>query len=62
MIQIKQLFRKPFKTLLGVLLILMATAMLCISLSQFVSFVWTRDSVESQYATIALPTNKYKRR
>ncbi|MBR5948554.1 MAG: ABC transporter permease [Clostridia bacterium] len=60
MIQIKQLFRKPFKTLWGVLLILMATAMLCVSLSQFISFVWTRESVEAQYATIALPTNKYK--
>ena len=60
MMQIKQLFRKPFKTLLGILLVLLATAMLCVSLSQFLSFVWTRDSVESQYATIALPTNKYK--
>lgn len=60
MIQLKQLFRKPFKTLLGILLVLLATAMLCVSLSQFVSIIWTRDSVESQYATIALPTNRYK--
>lgn len=60
MIQLKQLFRKPFKTLLGILLVLLATAMLCVSLSQFFSSVWTHDSVESQYATIALPTNKYK--
>ena len=60
MIQLKQLFRKPFKTLLGILLVLLATPMLCVSLTQLVSIIWTRDSVESQYATIALPTNRYK--
>ena len=60
MLQIKQLTRKPIKTILGVLLVLLASAMLCVSLSQFLSLVWTRDSVESQYSTIALPTNKYK--
>lgn len=60
MIYIKQLLRKPLKTLLGILIILLASAMLCVSLSQYVSFFRTRDSVESKYTTIALPTNKYK--
>ncbi len=60
MTQIKQLIRKPFKTFLGILLVLLATAMLCVSLTQYLSFVWARDSVETQYATIALPTNKFK--
>lgn len=60
MTQIKQLIRKPIKTFLGILLVLLATAMLCVSMTQYLSFKWTRDSIETQYATIALPTNKYK--
>ena len=60
MIQTKMLCRKPFRTLLGILLVLLAAAMLCVSVSQYISFIWTQDSVKAQDTTIALPTNKYK--
>ena len=45
---------------MGILLVLLAAAMLCVSVSQYISFVWTQDSVKAQDTTIALPTNKYK--
>lgn len=56
---IKQLFRRPWKTLLGLLLSLLACAMICVCIGQFLAAVQTQTNVERNYTTVGLLTSKY---
>ena len=53
---IRQLFRQPFKTIVGILLVTVATAVLCISFSQKMAAADTADQLRQIYMTVALPT------
>lgn len=57
---IRQLFRSPWKTLLGIILVLLACTLLCVSIGQYDASIQAQRKVEQDYTTIALPTNKYK--
>lgn len=54
-----QVLRQPIKLLAGILLLTLAGGMLCASVSQYLTAVFTRQKVERDYTTIALVTNKY---
>ena len=56
---IRQLFRRPWKTLLGLLLSLLACAMICVCIGQFLAAVQTQANVERTYTTVGLLTSKY---
>ena len=51
---VKQLLRQPVKTLLGVLLMTLATAILCICLGQAVAARETLNKLEASFTTIGL--------
>lgn len=61
MIRLSQLTRRPVKTLLGIVLVMIACTLLCVSLGQYIASFLTRRQVETEYTTIALPTDKFKR-
>lgn len=54
---ILQLFRMPGKTLFGVLLVALGMTLLCVSVGQYYSAMETRNNLDSQYTTVALPAN-----
>ncbi|MGM9668616.1 MAG: hypothetical protein ACI3VZ_02545 [Faecousia sp.] len=56
---IKQLLRRPWKTLLGTLLSLLACAIICVCLGQYIASVQTRAYVEDNYTTVGILTSKY---
>ena len=57
----RQLFRRPMKTALGILLLALAGVFLCVSVGQFWAAAQTRRQVEQAYTTVAIPTNRYQR-
>lgn len=59
---LKQLFRQPGKTLAGILLILLATAILCTSVGQAAAAASTEAALNEQFTTVALPTLKYQQK
>ena len=56
---IAQLFRQPIKTLLGILLVALAVATLCVCIGQAGAANNMRASLDDSYYTVALPANKY---
>ena len=56
---IKQLLRKPGKSLLGILTMTLAVSILCVALGQAVVATKTQEKMEYHFTTIALPTTKY---
>ena len=56
---IKQLFRMPFKTLCGVLLVSLGTAVLSVCLSQSLAAKSTQTSLQYKFTTVALPTSNW---
>lgn len=56
---IRQLCRRPGKTLLGILLVALSSVLLCVSIGQFFAAVRTQREAERNYTTVALPTTKY---
>lgn len=54
---IRQLFRQPGKTLFGVFLVALGMTLLCVSVGQYYSAMETRNNLDSQYTTVALPAN-----
>lgn len=57
---LRQLLRRPFKSLLGVLLLALSGAFLCLTLGQYASALQTRDQVGRTYTTLALTTDQYQ--
>lgn len=57
---IRQLLRSPLKSILGMLLLTLASVLLCISVGQYYAAYQMEAKIENEYTTIALPTNKYK--
>lgn len=57
---IRQLARRPVKSVLGVLLIALSSLALCLAVGQYWASVQTRAAVEAQYTTVAVATDKYK--
>ncbi|MDE7225060.1 MAG: hypothetical protein K2O34_14945, partial [Acetatifactor sp.] len=60
MTSLRQLIRHPLKTLLGVVLIMIACTLLCVSLGQYFASGLTRRQVEAEYTTIAVPTSQFQ--
>lgn len=58
---IRQLIRRPGKTILGILLIMLACTLLCVSIGQYFAAIQMQRQIEGEYTTIALPTNQFKR-
>ncbi len=56
---IRQLLRRPWKTLLGTLLSLLACAIMCVCLGQYIASVQTQAYVEDNYTTVGILTSKY---
>lgn len=56
---ILQLLRRPWKTLLGVLFSLLACAVACVCLGQYIASVQTEAAVEANYTTVGLLSSKY---
>ncbi len=56
-----QLRRTPLRSLLGLLLLALAAALLCVTLGQGYAAGRARQTVEDSYHTVALPTDKYKK-
>lgn len=52
---IKQLYRQPMKTLLGILLLTMATAVLCITAGQQQAADTTQAMLDQRFSTVAIP-------
>ena len=50
---IRQLFRSPWKTLLGIILVLLACTLLCVSIGQYDASMQAQRKVEQDYTTIA---------
>lgn len=57
---IRQLFRQPLKTLLGVALVTLAAAVLCVSLGQSLAAAKMERELENKFVTTALATDKYQ--
>ncbi len=53
---IKQLLRQPLKTLLGILLMTLAVAVLCICLGQALAARSTRQELDERFSTVAIPS------
>ncbi len=58
--EIRQMLRQPMKTVMGILIIGMAVAILLTCVGQYGTSVLTRAELENQYNTIALTTDKFK--
>lgn len=56
---IKQLLRRPLKTLLGTLLSLLACTIICVCLGQYIASVQTQAYVEGNYTTVGVLTSNY---
>lgn len=56
---ILQLLRRPWKTLLGILLSLLACTIICVCLGQYIAAVQTQVYVEDNYTSVGLLTSKY---
>lgn len=57
---IRQLARRPVKSVLGVLLIALSSLALCLGVGQYWASAQTRAAIEAQYTTVAVATDKYK--
>lgn len=57
---IRQLLRQPLKTLLGIGLVTLAVAVLCISLGQSMAAEKMERELETKFITTALATDKYQ--
>ena len=53
--KLRQLVRSPVKTVLGLVLSCLSCAIFCLCVGQFCSAINTRDNLESEFTTIALP-------
>ncbi len=53
--KLRQLVRSPVKTVLGLVLSCLSCAIFCLCAGQFYSAIKTRDNLESEFTTIALP-------
>ena len=53
---IKQLLRQPLKTLLGVVLMTLAVAVLCICVGQMLAAQSTKNVLDQQFSTVAIPS------
>ena len=51
---IKQLLRQPLKTLLGVLLMTLAVAVLCICVGQSLASQYTKKGLNERFSTVAI--------
>ncbi|MBE6946169.1 MAG: hypothetical protein E7459_08795 [Ruminococcaceae bacterium] len=58
---LRQLFRQPIKTLMGIILLALSGAILCVSVGQFWASAQTLNATEQGYVTVALTTDKYTR-
>lgn len=58
---IRQLIRRPGKMILGILLVMLACTLLCVSIGQYLAAIQMQSQIEREYTTIALPTNKFKK-
>ena len=56
---IRQLLRRPWKTLLGTLLSLLACTIICVCLGQYIASVQTQAYVEGNYTTVGVLTSNY---
>lgn len=56
---ILQLLRRPLKTFLGILLSLLACAIVCVCLGQYFAFLQTQTYIEENYTSVGLLTSKY---
>ena len=57
----KQSMRRPTRTLLGILLITLAAAVLCVCLGQSFSASVADDGIEERFVTVAFPSDTYSR-
>ena len=57
---IKQLYRQPLKTLLGIILLTMATAVLCITAGQTLAAVNTKKDLDERFSTMAIASYQEK--
>ena len=55
----KQSMRRPMRTLLGILLITLAAAVLCVCLGQSFSASVADDGIEERFITVAFPSDTY---
>lgn len=53
---VKQLIRQPLKTLLGVVLMTLAVAVLCICVGQSLATQSTKKALDEQFSTVAIPS------
>lgn len=51
---------QAWKTGLGILLVMLAGTLLCLSVGQCFAALQTQAKVEQDYVTVALPTGKYQ--
>lgn len=56
---ILQSLRRPWKTLLGILLSLLSCTIVCVCLGQYIAAVQTQIYVEDNYTSVGLLTSKY---
>lgn len=56
---LKQSMRRPVRTLLGILLITLAVAVLCVCLGQSFSASVADDGIEERFITVAFPSDTY---
>lgn len=57
---IRQLWRRPVKSLLGILLLALSSLALCLGVGQYWASAQTRAAIEARYTTVAVATDKYK--
>ena len=53
---IKQLLRQPLKTLLGVILMTLAVAVLCVCVGQALAAQTTKQQLDERFSTVAVPS------
>lgn len=56
---LRQLLRQPLKSIAGLLLVVLAAGLLCANAGQYIAALRTREQIERDYTTVALPTSKY---
>lgn len=56
---IRQLLRQPVKAIASIILVAVAVSLLCIGVGQSLAAQTTRETMEYQFNTVALPTRKY---
>jgi hypothetical protein len=55
---VKQLLRQPLKTLMGVLMVTLAVAILCVCVGQAIAVRTTTQKLNQQFSTVAIPEGK----